>query len=98
MAVKKKVAKKATKKAPAKKAAAKKPVAKKAVAKKKAAAKKPAAKKTIKVINIEGPLGVRGRNSHNQLIFEKLNWRPTLSLESGIDKTYKWISMQLQKS
>ena len=43
-------------------------------------------------------VGVRGRNSHNKLIFEKLNWKPTLSLESGIDKTYEWISMQLKKN
>lgn len=56
------------------------------------------AKKNIKIINIEGPEGVRGRNSHNKLIFEKLNWKPTLSLESGIDKTYEWISMQLKKN
>ena len=41
--------------------------------------------------NIEGPLGVMGRNSDNKLIKEKLGWSPSLPLRSGIKKTYEWI-------
>lgn len=53
--------------------------------------------KNIKIKNIPGPLGVRGRNSDNKLIKEKLNWAPSESLISGISKTYKWIESELQK-
>ena len=44
---------------------------------------------------LEGPLGVRGRNSQNDLIREKLNWDYTMSLEEGIEKTYRWIEEQI---
>lgn len=54
--------------------------------------------KSLKIKSIEGPVGVRGRNSDNKLIFEKLNWKPTDPLEDGLRKTYKWISEQVQKS
>lgn len=47
--------------------------------------------KTIKKVHIEGPLGVRGRNSDNKLIKEELGWAPTRSLQEGIAKTYSWI-------
>jgi len=50
----------------------------------------------IKINHIDGPLGVRGRNSDNELIFKKLGWRPSQSLESGIIKTYDWISSQIK--
>ncbi len=50
----------------------------------------------IKINHIDGPLGVRGRNSDNELIFKKLGWRPSQSLESGIIKTYDWISSQVK--
>ena len=46
-------------------------------------------KQTIK--HISGPLGVRGRNSDNRLIEEKLGWRPSASLMAGLKKTYRWI-------
>lgn len=51
--------------------------------------------KNIKIKNIPGPLGVRGRNSDNKLIKEKLNWAPSEPLITGILKTYKWIESQL---
>ena len=59
-----------------------------------------AAKVSGKKVNkkhIEGPLGVRGRNSNNDLIREKLNWDYTLTLEEGIRRTYNWINDQIYK-
>jgi GDP-D-mannose 3',5'-epimerase len=53
--------------------------------------------KKINLRHIEGPLGVRGRNSDNRLIREKLGWTPSQPLEAGIEKTYKWIKAQLAK-
>lgn len=47
--------------------------------------------------HIEGPLGVRGRNSDNRLIEKKLGWRPSRPLEEGIEKTFKWIEEQVRK-
>ena len=47
--------------------------------------------------HIDGPLGVRGRNSNNDLIREKLNWDYTSTLEEGIKKTYNWINDQIYK-
>lgn len=47
--------------------------------------------KDLKILNIEGPLGVRGRNSHNGLIKEKLMWAPSQPLAKGIESTYGWI-------
>ena len=52
--------------------------------------------KEVKIVNKDVPqTGVRGRNSDNALIEEKLGWKPSLSLESGIRKTYDWIRGQL---
>lgn len=51
--------------------------------------------KRVTIRHINGPLGVRGRNSDNRLIREKLNWEPTQSLSVGIEKTYAWISQQV---
>jgi GDP-D-mannose 3', 5'-epimerase len=53
--------------------------------------------KTISINNVTGPQGVRGRNSDNSLILEKLNWKPSQPLLTGITKTYHWISQQLDK-
>jgi nucleoside-diphosphate-sugar epimerase len=55
------------------------------------------ADKKISVRHINGPTGVRGRNSNNDLIREKLNWDYKMSLEEGIYKTYTWISNQVIK-
>jgi nucleoside-diphosphate-sugar epimerase len=48
--------------------------------------------------NIQGPLGVRGRNSDNSLINKKLGWAPSEPLEKGIQKTYDWISKQVENA
>ena len=53
--------------------------------------------KTINIEHIDGPLGVRGRNSNNDLIREKLNWDFTMSLEEGIAQTYEWIQGEITK-
>ena len=53
------------------------------------------ARKDVKKIHVDGPLGVRGRNSNNDLVREKLGWDYSQSLEEGIRKTYNWISSQL---
>jgi GDP-D-mannose 3',5'-epimerase len=53
--------------------------------------------KTLYVNHIEGPLGVRGRNSDNRLIQEKLGWRPSKSLTVGLEKTYAWIEQQVRR-
>merc|ERR1712157_473916 len=47
--------------------------------------------------HIPGPEGVRGRNSDNALILEKLGWEPTVKLSDGLKITYFWIRDQLQK-
>jgi len=52
--------------------------------------------KYVIVRHIPGPLGVRGRNSDNRLISEKLGWRPSRPLEEGIEKTYAWIYRQVR--
>tara|TARA_B100000787_G_scaffold165461_1_gene149364 strand:+ start:1444 stop:2454 length:1011 start_codon:yes stop_codon:yes gene_type:complete len=46
---------------------------------------------------LDAPLGVRGRNSNNDLVREKLKWDFSISLEEGIAKTYNWISEQIKK-
>ena len=47
--------------------------------------------------HIDGPLGVRGRNSNNDLIRKELDWDYSQSLEEGIKKTYNWINLQICK-
>jgi nucleoside-diphosphate-sugar epimerase len=54
------------------------------------------ANKTIIKNHIDGPLGVRGRNSNNDLIREKLQWDYSMTLEDGISRTYEWINNQLK--
>ena len=44
---------------------------------------------------LDAPLGVRGRNSNNDLVREKLNWDYSQTLEEGIRKTYNWICLQI---
>ena len=53
--------------------------------------------KMIYIKNIEGPTGVRGRNSNNNLIKEKIGWSPTQPLYTGLIQTYEWIEKQLKK-
>jgi len=53
--------------------------------------------KDLPIKHIPGPEGVRGRNSDNKLILEKLGWEPTVSLEDGLKVTYPWIKSQIEK-
>ena len=54
------------------------------------------AEKTVRrIYKVDAPLGVRGRNSNNDLIREKLDWDYTMTLEEGIRYTYYWINAQL---
>jgi nucleoside-diphosphate-sugar epimerase len=52
--------------------------------------------KKFNINHIDGPTGVRGRNSDNTLIREKLNWDYDQSLQDGVNKTYEWISLQIK--
>ena len=52
--------------------------------------------KKLSIKHIEGPLGVRGRNSDNRLIKEKHGWSPSCKLRDGLFKTYEWINKQVQ--
>lgn len=51
--------------------------------------------KNITIKNIPGPTGVRGRNSDNALIEEKLKWAPSIPLKTGVEQTYNWIKEQI---
>jgi nucleoside-diphosphate-sugar epimerase len=51
--------------------------------------------KNLAIKHIKGPLGVRGRNSDNHLIAQKLAWRPSKPLSEGLEKTYAWVSEQV---
>jgi nucleoside-diphosphate-sugar epimerase len=54
--------------------------------------------KKLRINHISGPLGVRGRNSDNRLIRQKLNWEPAMKLKEGIRHTYTWIKEQVVRS
>ncbi|MDQ6677912.1 MAG: NAD-dependent epimerase/dehydratase family protein [Acidobacteriota bacterium] len=54
--------------------------------------------KKLALRHIEGPLGVRGRNSDNRMLREILNWSPSRPLREGIEKTYYWILEQVEKN
>jgi len=45
--------------------------------------------------NLDAPKGVRGRNSDNTLVLAKLGWEPSIRLEDGMEKTYRWIWDQM---
>lgn len=49
----------------------------------------------LKKVYVDGPLGVAGRTSDNDLIYEKLKWEPQVTLRQGLDVTYKWIKQQI---
>lgn len=51
--------------------------------------------KEISIKHIDGPQGVRGRNSDNTLIYEKLGWKPSQPLIEGMKTTYEWINQQV---
>jgi nucleoside-diphosphate-sugar epimerase len=51
--------------------------------------------KTLSKKHVDGPTGVRGRNSNNDLVREKLQWDYSISLKDGITKTYNWIKTKI---
>ena len=53
--------------------------------------------KNITINNIPGPTGVRGRNSDNKLIQQKLGWAPSQPLKTGMQITFQWIQEQIGK-
>jgi GDP-D-mannose 3',5'-epimerase len=55
------------------------------------------AAKKLSIRHIPGPLGVRGRNSDNHIIRQRLGWAPGRSLKEGLRKTYTWIAGQVEK-
>ncbi len=52
--------------------------------------------KSLTLHHVPGPQGVRGRNSDNRLIQERLGWRPTMSLREGLSRTYRWVAEQVR--
>ncbi len=54
--------------------------------------------KHVRLRHVEGPLGVRGRNSDNALIGRELGWQPSCSLREGLLHTYLWIEQQTRLS
>jgi nucleoside-diphosphate-sugar epimerase len=54
--------------------------------------------KTVRLRHLSGPLGVRGRNSHNALIRERLGWAPERPLRKGLERTYPWIAAQVSQA
>jgi GDP-D-mannose 3', 5'-epimerase len=57
-----------------------------------------AGKKLVKKHELDKPQGVRGRNSDNSLLRKVLSWEPSISLETGLAKTYSWIESELVKA
>ena len=53
--------------------------------------------KNVAIRNVPGPLGVRGRNSDNRLIGEKLGWTPSRPLLEGMETTYRWIKGEIDR-
>jgi nucleoside-diphosphate-sugar epimerase len=51
--------------------------------------------KQVSIDHIDGPQGVRGRNSDNTRTREILDWEPTITLDAGLTETYNWIEKQL---
>jgi len=54
--------------------------------------------KQLDIVNIEGPVGVNGRSSDNQLAKEKINWQPKTPLREGIIQTFAWIASQVKQA
>jgi GDP-D-mannose 3', 5'-epimerase len=52
--------------------------------------------KLERTYELDAPKGVNGRNSDNKLIQKYLGWEPTISLQTGLEKTYAWIHNQYQ--
>jgi nucleoside-diphosphate-sugar epimerase len=54
--------------------------------------------KRVEKRHIPGPLGVRGRNSDNRLIQQKLGWAPSRRLIDGLEPTYAWVERQVRSN
>jgi GDP-D-mannose 3', 5'-epimerase len=54
--------------------------------------------KKLRIRHVTGPLGVRGRNSDNRLIRQKLSWSPSRPLREGLAKTYDWVSGEVRRA
>jgi nucleoside-diphosphate-sugar epimerase len=52
--------------------------------------------KAVSLRHVAGPLGVRGRNSDNALIAQRLGWKPSRGLISGLEATYAWIESRVR--
>jgi nucleoside-diphosphate-sugar epimerase len=57
-----------------------------------------AGKRITKRHNLQGPQGVRGRNSDNNRLRKELGWEPSISLRQGLEQTYPWIEQELIQS
>jgi GDP-D-mannose 3', 5'-epimerase len=55
-------------------------------------------KRITKRYNLDGPKGVRGRNSDNSRLRSKLGWEPRIFLRQGLKQTYTWIAQQLREA
>jgi GDP-D-mannose 3',5'-epimerase len=55
-------------------------------------------KEDLRLVHVEGPQGVRGRNSDNTRLREVLGWEPGIDLEEGLVPTYRWIEAQVQNA
>jgi nucleoside-diphosphate-sugar epimerase len=53
-------------------------------------------KQGLSLDHVDGPQGVRGRNSDNTRLREVLGWEPEIALEDGLEPTYRWIEKQVQ--
>jgi nucleoside-diphosphate-sugar epimerase len=51
--------------------------------------------KRLDIVHVDGPQGVRGRNSDNTRLREVLGWEPAISLEDGLAATYAWVAEQV---
>lgn len=54
--------------------------------------------KSVRIENVPGPLGVRGRNSDNRLIQARLGWCPRQPLRTGMEVTYRWVAKQVDQA
>ena len=56
-----------------------------------------AGKEDIDLVHVEGPQGVRGRNSDNGKLREVIGWEPQIGLKEGLAPTYDWIASELDR-
>ena len=52
--------------------------------------------KPLDIVHVDGPQGVRGRNSDNSRLREVLGWEPSTSLEDGLAETYRWVQQRVR--